>query len=133
MGTNSFIGQMQEDKSIRGIYCHFDGYVEHAGYTLLRHYNVNRAKVSELLDLGNLSFLGPGPRDGTCAYARDRKEDLQEASCYQDLTDVLELNRSFSYVQLIDGNWIYSFAGAGKWFPIPTPPPIIEPVHETIA
>ena len=132
MGTNSFIGQMQEDESIRGIYCHFDGYVEHAGYTLLRHYNKNRDKVSELLDLGNLSFLGPGPRDGTCAYARDRKEDLVEARIFHNLDEVLGLNRNYFYVQLLDGNWIYSFAGAERWFPIPTLPSIIEPVHEII-
>ena len=38
MATRSVIGIVNLDKSITGIYCHYDGYPENNGKILLNHY-----------------------------------------------------------------------------------------------
>ncbi len=59
MSTNSAIGIQAEAgvSRITSIYCHHDGYLDHAGHILLNHYT-NAGKVYELLHGGDLSSLG---------------------------------------------------------------------------
>lgn len=71
------------------IYCHFDGYLEGVGQILKKYYNTPN-KISELLALGDISFLEPStecpknhsydhPVDGyTVAYYRDQGAPWQE-------------------------------------------------------
>lgn len=85
MSTRSIIAAYNQDtKSYRSIYCHFDGYPEGVGATLAKHYK-DQAKISLLMDLGDLSSLGEeiGEKHdfndlddhGWCrAYGRDRGE-----------------------------------------------------------
>ena len=56
MGTRSRIGVMHGDK-VKSIYCHWDGYLEHNGEILLKHYD--SAKANQLVALGDLSSLRP--------------------------------------------------------------------------
>jgi len=56
MGTRSYIGIRNNDKTITGIYCHWDGQVNHTGRILLEHYNTD-VIVKELMKLGDLSSL----------------------------------------------------------------------------
>ena len=56
MATRSNIGIVNEDGSVTGIYCHWDGYPEHNGKLLLKYYNTTGI-VYELMDLGDLSSL----------------------------------------------------------------------------
>ena len=58
MATRSNIGILNEDGTITAIYCHWDGYPEGVGLTLVNHYQ-DEDKVRELLSLGSLSILGP--------------------------------------------------------------------------
>jgi hypothetical protein len=44
-------------RDIRAVYCHWDGYLEHNGSILNKHYS-NSAKVNNLIALGGLSSLG---------------------------------------------------------------------------
>ena len=91
MSTRSLIGATRPDGSVLAIYCHFDGYPEHNGRILARHYT-DAAKVEALIALGDLSSLGPeiGEKhpfnerpDGVCtAYGRDRGETGTEARSY---------------------------------------------------
>lgn len=114
MGTRSTIS-LKTGKTVRTIYCHWDGYPSFNGQILLDHYQ-KRKKISELIKLGDLSSLGQHvkPEDAgtgtvhvwkdgkyvevpatephsyenkwhgvTCAYHRDRGEDLSEARLYQ--------------------------------------------------
>ena len=39
MGTRSTIAIKNQDGSVTGIYCHWDGYVDHVGVMLKEHYN----------------------------------------------------------------------------------------------
>jgi hypothetical protein len=54
MGTRSRIGVMHGDK-VKSIYCHWDGYLEGVGATLLKHYD--SAKANHLVALGDMSSL----------------------------------------------------------------------------
>jgi hypothetical protein len=54
MGTRSRIGVMHGDK-VKSIYCHWDGYLEHNGEILLKHYD--SSKANQLVALGDLSSL----------------------------------------------------------------------------
>ena len=86
MSTNSIIAIQKKDGSVEGIYCHWEGYPEGVGRTLLDHYDAEKAR--RLLDLGRLSSLGreieapegaehsfENPFSGvTVAYHRDRGE-----------------------------------------------------------
>lgn len=85
MSTRSFIGKVNNDGSIVGIYCHFDGYPKHQE-PLLKNYDT-LDKVDELLLLGSLSYLGseigykqdfnnPKNHNFCLAYHRDRGEKL---------------------------------------------------------
>lgn len=83
MGTRSRIGVENPDGSITSIYCHWDGYPDHNGAILAEHYT-DIAKISELMDLGDLSSLGAEigtkhdfnekVRNCCNAYGRDRGE-----------------------------------------------------------
>jgi len=58
MATRSYIGKRLEDGKIRYIYCHFDGYPSHNGEILVEYYSTED-KVTGLIDLGDMSSLGP--------------------------------------------------------------------------
>ena len=126
MSTRSAIGFIEYDNSITGIYCHFDGYYEGVGQTLLEHYN-DVEKVEDLLDLGDLSALGseighkhPFSRFDTnmsdtlydaqfgemcLSYGRDREEEGTEAkqlANMQEFTDHFK-SAGCEYFYLYDG------------------------------
>ena len=54
MGTRSRIGVMHGDV-IKSVYCHWDGYLEHNGNILQKHYD--SAKANNLVALGDVSSL----------------------------------------------------------------------------
>ena len=59
MGTRSMIAiQNPYSKDIRAVYCHWDGYLEHNGSLLHKHY-ASSSKVNNLIALGDLSSLRP--------------------------------------------------------------------------
>jgi len=45
-------------KSVKAVYCHWDGYLEHNGSILNKHYSAS-PKVNNLIALGDLSSLRP--------------------------------------------------------------------------
>jgi hypothetical protein len=88
MSTRSAIIIENADGTAEGIYCHNDGYPEHHGPILLKHYT-DEKKVRQLITLGSISSLAPeigrkhkfvafgGDGSGAVtAYHRDRGEDL---------------------------------------------------------
>ena len=56
MGTRSRIGVMHGD-TVKSVYCHWDGYLEHNGAILQRHYD--SARANNLVALGDMSSLRP--------------------------------------------------------------------------
>lgn len=93
MATRSFIGILNEDKTVDYIYCHWDGYPSYMLPILTKNYSTEE-KVKELLELGDISVLKPlvSPPEGeehtfrdphsdtTIAYHRDRGEEFHKRS-----------------------------------------------------
>ena len=105
MATRSTIAIEFADGTVEQVYCHWDGYLDHNG-KLLQEYYSNPFIMSDLIDQGAISSLGPivgtkhdfsrldsqlsaeeyESRYGTMTtfYARDRGEDLVKHT-YMDL------------------------------------------------
>lgn len=87
MATRSHIGIVNQNNTVSYVYCHWDGYPEHNGKLLLKHYN-NEETINKLLDHGDISSLRENidsvtntphtfdkPQENVCVfYQRDRNE-----------------------------------------------------------
>ena len=130
MSTRARIGLRAEDDSVVSIYTHWDGYPDHHGPILLNHYNT-KAKVKELLALGDLSVLAPkigvkqdfeNSVDGMClAYGRDRGEancgasEVFSVGAFEKETS----NSGGEYAYLFDGfDWWLFDEATGDWMPL---------------
>ena len=129
MATRSAIGFVEYDGTITGVYCHWDGYLEGVGATLLKHYN-DTYKVLDLLELGDISSLGEEIGDKhpfsyhgtdlsgeqydqlygrmTTAYSRDRGENCP-AKDFHNAKAFRSHYGDCDYFYLYDGKeWSYS-------------------------
>ncbi len=119
MSTRSYIAMKTSENTYRGVYCHYDGYLDYNGVMLLEHYN-SKERVEELLSYGNISSLrekitpekgsthsfDKPDKDVTIFYGRDRGEEGQEAfTCTEE-----ELKDPTSWIE-----YIYVF-DSGKWY-----------------
>jgi hypothetical protein len=122
MATRSNIGIVNDDGSVTGIYCHWDGYPEHNGKLLLKYYNTSGI-VCELMDLGDLSSLNKNlycednnhsfdnPAPGVCvAYGRDRGEKGVESRVFKNIDEYQnDGDKSGTDYQYLfeNGKWIF--------------------------
>lgn len=117
MATRSTISVVREDGSVSQVYCHWDGYLEHNGVILQKHYK-DFESVKELIDNGDLSSLGTrvnprsihtfdSPEESVCVfYHRDRNEDGTEARHFVDMNDFYKNFQNEEYNYLFrDGTW----------------------------
>jgi hypothetical protein len=102
MSTRCFIGVLCNDDSVRGVYCHSDGYPDGVGKMLREHYSSGKCAM-ELLGLGSLSCLKPRmwPEeheyhtfddpipDVAIAYHRDRGEPWEPPQMYKNVEDAI--------------------------------------------
>ena len=125
MGTRSRIGVMHGDK-VKSIYCHWDGYLEGVGATLLKYYD--SAKANHIVALGDMSSLQADigekhafskhdvpnievrvHNDEWCTfYGRDRGEKGVEFKVAQTFDEFLEqcYNSGAEYYYIMrDGTW----------------------------
>lgn len=104
MSTRSSIAVQAADGSIRMIYCHFDGYLEGVGTTLLENYTTLDAATA-LINMGDASSIGDD-LDDSVFYGHDRNEDNVSAkrfTCYDEWINTANFQ---SYVYLFrDGQW----------------------------
>ncbi len=114
MSTRSAIIEKTET-GYRGIYCHNDGYLSYNGRILFDHYQ-DAAKVSALIDLGDISSLGERvapigehsfdyskrEEGTTVAYSRDRGEEGTEAVSGATVEDVASNIGHDGYVYVFD-------------------------------
>jgi hypothetical protein len=131
------------NKTVRAVYCHWDGYLEHNGAILQKHYSAS-PKVNNLIALGDISSLRPEIGDKhnfsrldstlpeaeyealygnmTTFYTRDRGEDtpfqvfptLKEAEEHYTWSEYFYC---FKYTKASDyttGEWHYKKAGE-RW------------------
>ena len=102
MSTRSYICLELPDNKMVGVYCHWDGYLEHNGRLLVDHYET-RDKVEELLRYGDISSLDSTIED--CEfYNRDRGEKLYPARFLTE--EILESSwAEYYYLFGLDDNW----------------------------
>jgi len=124
MATRSNIAYKTPEGKIRSVYCHWDGYPEHNGEMLKRHYNTFDRAVA-LVELGQISALRPNlysqtaehdfdnPADDvTIAYHRDRGEELRVQE-YDDIPSWIADMEEYAYLYT-DNGWIVNDHGAEK-------------------
>lgn len=116
MATRSTIWYYDEDRKIyRGIYCHWDGYPEGVGITLLNYFNFEEG-VKAIVERGACSALYPRldpigdwhsfktPEPGTSVfYHRDRGDSLRIFEARSPL-EASEYFQDYDYLWIGD-NW----------------------------
>lgn len=119
MSTRSAIIIEEANGTATGIYCHFDGYIDHHKPLLLEHYK-DEAKVRQLIALGDISVLAKEigekhdfndrDREGVVlAYGRDRGETGVEAKAGGSWKLVAE--------KIAHNGYVYVFkASEKKWY-----------------
>ena len=113
MSTRSLIGIMNKDGSITNVYCHFDGYLDGVGITLVEHYDTEE-KIYELLERGDMSSLGEDIM--SCKFYKDRGEDGVDAGSIPagvpNIKDVYYEGGHLSWADYVylfeDGKWYYA-------------------------
>ena len=133
MATRSAIGIKHGDV-IKGIYAHWDGYVECNGIILDEHYR-DSVKVNKLVSLGDLSSLGtdigekqdfnqPTDQDWCLFYGRDRGEQGVEFRTFQTEDE---------FVDHFDGMGAeyYYIYDSGVWY-VKSYKSDFQPLHELI-
>ena len=106
MATRSAIGYKLPTGEVRGIYCHWDGYVSNNGAILQEHYQA-AYKIAAMVELGDMSALAAEIADCTY-YGRDKGETDVATQTYTDADDyVTHYADGCEYMYLWNGNeWI---------------------------
>lgn len=136
MATRSTIALEFADGTVQQVYCHWDGYLSNNGAILFNNYK-DPFKLRDLIDLGDISSLGPNigekhsfdavnkygtpeyeaemeaKRQVTTFYGRDRGETGCEARKFKDYADYRANAQSeeYNYILRKDGNWYVEFYG----------------------
>ena len=129
MATRCRIGLMLEDGTVKHSYCHYDGYPEGVGETLVQHYNTED-KVKELVSFGDMSYLASEihpegehnfdkPEQGvTVFYNRDRGEtDVDSVTTSMDEYLSVQYSSCIDYLYVFIGSnwWVYNNLKKNKW------------------
>ena len=112
MATRSYIGIKNDDGTISGIYCHWDGYIfSGVGQGLYQEYNT-REKAQTLIDSGDQSALGqpyvPAQNRNHIGAIWEQRKPI----CHPDFKDFRQAGKTVSaqYVYLFEGDeWYYAY------------------------
>lgn len=129
MGTRSYIAKQLSNHQYLTIFCHFNGYPEENGATLVKYYNTPD-RVEALLALGDLYYLrekldpatgiphnhGNAQPGVTVAYHRDEGWPECNASLktLEQLDDPGLDGIEFTYIFVQDGQWLYFPTGEAE-------------------
>src|SRR5574338_98773 len=89
MSTRSSIAVEKADGKVEAVYCHFDGYLDGVGETLVLNFD-SQELAEGLVSLGGLSTVaGAKDLNDVEAYARDRGERFEDNApeVFTDLAD----------------------------------------------
>ena len=116
MGTRSRVGVMHGDVC-KSVYCHYDGYLEHTGQILFKHWD--SAAANQLVALGDNSGVQPTVEEMN--FYKDRGEedvDYQVAHSFEEFLEQVENCFAEYYYVMRDGVWyvgaVYEVAGLIK-------------------
>ena len=108
MGTRSTIALEFADKSVEQVYCHWDGYLEHNGKILAKHY-MDPFKVKELVALGGFSSLDKTVEETAVTAYTQRGEDIRIEK-FVDFQDYLAHHQYEEYdyiLRQVDGKAVW--------------------------
>ena len=129
MATRSMIGLLLEDGRVKYISCHYDGYPEGVGSTLVFDFKTEN-KINELLSFGDLSQLETNihptdvhnfenPEKGVCVfYGRDRGEEdivAQVKSLEEFHQDANSSWTEYLYLYTNENWWVYENLSKDGW------------------
>ncbi len=115
MATRSMIW-LRNGKNYKGIYCHFDGYLDFNGKMLVENYTT-KEKVEELINLGAISCLRininptgnhsfDNPEENVViSYHRDRGEELEIdefTSAFNSIEETFYIKTDYEYQYIFD-------------------------------
>ena len=116
MATRSNIWIQIDENTFKGIYCHWDGYIESNGEILFNHYN-DRDKVLKLIQLGDISSLAENigtkhdfykfPEDECNVYHRDREEKYNQF-IENSIDPSILCREEYAYLYTLDNEWLVS-------------------------
>lgn len=116
MATRSSITVKMADGRFRSVYCHFDGYLDGVGTTLLVNYNTYEQALA-LVSIGDLSVLAESIecplghsfenqiKGYSVFYGRDRGEDDTEPFDADTYNEVMARNNQEYNYLFDDGEW----------------------------
>jgi len=120
MSTRSRIAIELPDGSVKSIYCHNDGYLDHNG-RILNNFYADREKVRALIKLGDISSLseeifptGPhsfsNPQGGVVvAYHRDRGELRTDAADHASVDEFFNGDiKDYGYLLTKEDKWVFA-------------------------
>tara|TARA_R110001592_G_scaffold222901_1_gene478225 strand:+ start:7853 stop:9679 length:1827 start_codon:yes stop_codon:yes gene_type:complete len=151
-GTRSHIGIILPNGKVEAAYCHYDGYPEHNGEMLKKHYT-NPKTVKELMNLAangisaldksikggpNHSFATP-TKGETIFYGRDRGENHDMILKFKDADDYLK-NAPDEFAYLYNPKtrqWSYAdIYNSKEWIVLESnifTPELIMPINEKVS
>ena len=116
MGTRSRVAVMHGDVC-KSVYCHYDGYLEHTGEILLKHYD--SIKANQLIAQGDNSGVQETIEE--MRFYKDRGEDdvdFRVAHSFREFIDQVQSCFAEYYYVMRDGEWyagcVYETAGLIK-------------------
>ena len=107
MSTRSEIAVVNEDGSIKSIYCHSDGYIEYMGVLLNNYYN-DLEKAKEIINENDCSMLSTTIYKSR--FYNSWRGENTKAKEFTDLKDLMNHFRNDIFVE-----YIYLFK-KGLWF-----------------
>ena len=118
MSTRSYIGYIDNYSKVHLAYCHFDGYLEGVGSTLINFYN-NKEKAIMLVKGGDMSSVG------------ERRAEYYKDEAGPSVIDLYEIDKVLTdswaeYCYLYDtmtNRWFWKdcydgWGGAADWKPL---------------
>ena len=111
MGTRSTIALEFADGTVEQVYCHWDGYLEHNGQILAKHY-MDPFKVRDLIALGGFSSLDTTVEATKSTAYTQRGEDL-DINKFKDYEDYVANHQYEEYdyiLRQVDGKAVWFVA-----------------------
>ena len=109
MGTRSTIALEYADGTVEQVYCHWDGYLEHNGQILAKHY-MDPFKVRDLIALGGFSRLDTTVEATKSTAYTQRGEDL-DINKFKDYEDYVANHQYEEYDYILRND-----NGVAVWF-----------------
>ena len=111
MGTRSTIALEYADGTVEQVYCHWDGYLEHNGQILARHY-MDPFKVRDLINLGGFSSLDTTV-EATAVTAYTQRGETKRVEKFIDYEDYVDNHQYEEYdyiLRQVDGKAVWFVA-----------------------